>query len=95
MTEETRDVIDKAKRSFAELLLVDIETAMISLDISEATHNPETRDKERSTALQSYETVSRFLDRNKLTPEDSARIAAALEPLKSRLDETRKVPSEA
>lgn len=94
MPEETRDVFDKAKRSFAELLLVDIATAMISLDVSEATHNPETREKERSGALQSHETVSRFLDRNKLKSEDTARIAAALEPLKSRLDAIGQVPSQ-
>ena len=86
VTDETRAAIEKAKKSFAEILLTDIDSAMISLDVSEATRNPETRDAERRTALEAYETIRRFLEADKLTAEDSARVAAALKPLKSRLD---------
>ena len=93
--DETREAIEKAKTSFAELLLTDISTAMISLDISETTRNPETRDSERRVALQAYETINGFLlDAKKLTADDSARIAAALEPLRSRLHAIGLVPSE-
>src|SRR5262249_31103199 len=92
VTEETRETIEQAKKSLAEMLLVDIQTAMVSLDLSEATRNPETRDGERRTAQSAYGSINQSLTTRELRPEDRERVNAALEPLKSRLDALGPIP---
>ena len=93
LREDPRNLIEKSKRLFAETLLIDIQTAMISLDVSETTRSAELRDQERRVALRAYEVINRFVETEKLMPEDSVRIAAALKPLKNRLDDIGPIPS--
>ncbi len=86
MRHEAREVIERAQRSLAQMLLTDIDMAMMSLDISETTRDVKTRDSERLKALRAFEKISRDLNTGRLTAEDSTRISAALAPLKARLE---------
>ncbi len=75
------------KRTSAEFLKVDVETALTFADIALKSHdNQVKKDRNRMNARRAYDMISRFVQKIPLTEADAFFLASALQRLKSRLE---------
>src|SRR5690242_1480146 len=78
MAEPGSDVLLRAKRALAQLLLTDVETAHVSLDLADNTRSDERRRASRDIAVRAYSMIAEHLKYDKLTPEDTTRVSNGL-----------------
>jgi hypothetical protein len=86
MTKEFRHLLGDARRTHANFLITDIETALTFLDVAETTRAKQTANRNRRNARKAHDVVVRYLAKHDLDPADRNAIEAKLAILKQRLD---------
>ena len=78
---------ERMNRASADFLKIDVETALTFAHIARQTADAARKQRNREAALRAYSTVTRMMERVKLSEEDMRTLALGLEQLRSELRE--------
>jgi hypothetical protein len=78
--------IDALKRTGAEFLITDLDTAMVFMDVADTSGDKETVARNQRNARKAYNTVLGFLSTLALMPSDRQAVESKLAVLKARLE---------